>query len=115
MASASARALAGLGVLEGGFAAAFGFEHDGLLRAFGFQDGGLAEAFRFQNLRALLALGLHLAGHAVDEIARRSDVLDLDARDLDAPGLGRGVDDVQKLRVDLVAVGEQLVESPWSP
>ena len=53
------------------------------------QDRGLPQAFDFEDLRALLALGLHLAGHAVDEVARRRDVLDLDARDLDAPGLGR--------------------------
>ena len=36
---------------------------------------------------ALVALGLHLPRHRVDEVARRADVLDLDAGDLDAPGL----------------------------
>jgi hypothetical protein len=103
-------ALAGLGVAEGGLLAAFGGEHDGLLLALGLQDGGLTVAFRLQDLRALVAFRLHLARHAVDEIARRGDVLDLDTGDLDAPRLGGGIDHLQQARVDLVAVGEQLVE-----
>ena len=76
---------------------AFGFQHDGQLLALGAQDGGLPQAFRFQDLRALLALGLHLPRHAVDEVARRIDVLDLDARHLDAPGFGRLVENLQQL------------------
>ena len=103
-------ALARLGVAEGGFLAALGGQHDGLLLAFGFEDGALPQAFGLENLRTLFALGLHLAGHAVDQVARRRDVLDLDAGDLDAPRLGGGIDDLQQPRVDLVAVGEQLVE-----
>ncbi len=103
-------ALTRLGVTEGGFLAAFGGQHHGLLLAFGLQDGGLPMAFGLQDLGALVAFGLHLAGHAVDQVARRRDVLDLDARDLDAPGLGGGVDDLQQARVDLIAVGQQLVE-----
>ena len=41
---------------------------------------------------------------------RRDDVLDLDAGDLGAPGRGGGIDDAQEALVDLVAVGEKLVE-----
>ena len=89
LASACGEALARLGVAEGGFAAALGGQHDGLLLALGLEDRRLPRALGLEDLRALLALGLHLPRHAVDEVARRSDVLDLDARDLDAPGLGR--------------------------
>jgi hypothetical protein len=60
--------------------------------------------------RAFLALGLHLARHRVDEILRRLDVFDLDARDLDAPGLGGRVDDIEQAGVDLVAMRQQLIE-----
>ncbi len=42
-------------------------------------------AFGFEDLGALLALGLHLPAHRLDQVARRVDVLDLDAGDLDAP------------------------------
>ncbi len=78
--------LARLGVAEGGFAAAFGFEDLRLLGALGAQDRRLALAFGGENLGALLALGLHLPAHGLDQIGRRHDVLDLDAVDLDAPG-----------------------------
>src|SRR5262249_42526074 len=46
----------------------------------------------------------------VDEIARRGDILDLDARDLHAPGLGGRIDHLQQSGIDGVAIGEQLVE-----
>lgn len=59
---------------------------------------------------ALFALSLHLPGHGRHEVGRRVDVLDFHAGDLDAPGLGRGVDHVQQAGVDLVAVGEKVVE-----
>ena len=68
------------------------------------EDRGFAKTFRLEDLGALLALGLHLASHGIDEIARRRDVLDLDAGDLEAPGRGRVVDHVQQLGVDLVAL-----------
>ena len=58
----------------------------------------------------LFAFGLHLPRHGVDQFGRRRDVLDLDARDLYAPGRGRLVDDAQQVCVDLVALGQQLVE-----
>ena len=58
------RAFARLGVAEGGFLAAFGFEHLGLLQAFRLRLC-LLQAFRLEDLRALVALGHHLAGHRV--------------------------------------------------
>src|SRR5262245_47040920 len=102
-------ALARLGIAEGGLAAALRRQHNRLLLALGLEDGGLAMAFSFQALRALVALGLHLARHAVDQVARRGNVLDLDARHFHAPGLGGGIHHLQQARIDLVAVGEQLV------
>ena len=103
-------ALARFGVAIGGFAAAFGFENGRLLLALGGENGRLAHTFGFENVGALLALGLHLARHAVDDVARRRDVLDLDARDLEAPGMRRLVDHGEQARIDRVALREQLVE-----
>ncbi len=87
--------LAGFGIAEGGFALAFGLQDRRLLGTLGAQDLRIAGALGLQHLRALLALGLHLPGHGIDEILRRLDILDLDARDLDAPGADRLVDDAQ--------------------
>ena len=56
-----------------------------MLLALGLEDRGLTHAFRFQDHRALLALGLHLPGHRVDDVLRRADVAQLDAGDLHAP------------------------------
>ena len=105
------RALARLGVAEGGFLAALGGEHHRLLLAFGLEDGGLAQAFGLEDLRALLALGLHLpapwsrrgrAAGAMSLISMRVT--------LTPQGSVACVDDVQQPRVDLVALGQQLVE-----
>ena len=74
------------------------------------EDRGFAQAFGLEDLGALFALRLHLARHGVDEIARRRNVLDLDARHLHAPCLGRVIDNVEQLGVDGVTVGEKLVE-----
>jgi len=59
---------------------------------------------------APLALGLHLAGHGVGDIRRRRQVLDLDPRDLDAPGTGGVVDGREQAGVDRVALREDLVQ-----
>ena len=79
------RALARLGVAIGRLAAALGGEDLRLLGAFGGQDRRLPLALGHEDRRALVALGLHLPRHRVDQVARRLDVLDLDAGDLDAP------------------------------
>jgi hypothetical protein len=55
--------------------------------ALGAQDLGGARAFGLEDVGALLALGLHLAAHRVDDVGGRADVLDLDARDLDPHGV----------------------------
>ncbi len=81
-----------------------------MLLAFRAQDLGLAQALGLEHGGALLALGLHLPRHGAGKVRRREDVLDLDARDLGAPGRGRRVEDAQQPLVDLVAVGQQLVE-----
>ena len=72
--------------------------------------GGLVLALRADDLRAPLALGLCLTRHRALHRRGQLDVLDLDDRDLDAPGRGVRVDDVLQDPVDLVALGEQLVE-----
>jgi hypothetical protein len=41
-----------------------------------------------------------------DEIAWRGDILDLDARDFHAPGLGGRIDHLQQFGIDGVAIGE---------
>ena len=92
-------ALARLGVAEGGF-----------LAAFGLQDLRLLEAFGLEDLGTLVAFGHHLPAHRFDEVGRRIDVLDLDAGDLDAPGMRGFIDDAQQPLVDGVAIGQQLVE-----
>ncbi len=71
---------------------------------------GLELALGGDHLRAPFALGLGLARHCPLHARRDLDVLDLDDRDLDAPG-GRGlVDDGLEDRVDLVALREELVQ-----
>jgi hypothetical protein len=104
------QAFACLGLAEGGFLLALGFEDHRLLLALGLQDRGLAEALRLEHVGALLALGLHLPRHRIDQVARRLDVLELDAVDLDAPRMRRRVDRHQHLGVDLVALGQRLVQ-----
>ncbi len=72
--------------------------------------GGLELALGRDDLRAPLALGLGLARHRALHVARDLDVLHLDDRDLDPPRRGCLVDDRLEDLVDLVALGEQLVE-----
>ena len=72
--------------------------------------GGLELALGGDHLCAPLALGLRLPRHRPLHAGRDLDVLDLDDRDLDAPGRGGLVDDLLQDRVDLVALREELVE-----
>ena len=62
------------------------------------------------DLGSLLSFGLGLLGHGALHRLRELDVFDLNGRDLDAPGLGLLVDDLLELGVNLLAVGEQLIE-----
>ncbi len=99
-----------LGGPERGIAPAFRFEHERRLASFGAGDVGLAHAFSLEDHGALFTLGLHLPAHRLHEVLRGYDVLDLNARDFDAPRLRGCVDHHQKARVDLVAMREQLVQ-----
>jgi hypothetical protein len=74
------------------------------------EDFRRARAFRVQNVCALLALGLHLPAHGVDDVSGRTNVLDLHPGDLDPPGRRCVVDDAQQARIDLVALAQRLVE-----
>ena len=91
-------------------AGAFGLQHGRLLLALGLEYRRLPEALGLENVGALVALGFHLPAHRVDQVLRRLDVLDLDARHLDAPGHGRIVDHPQQPVVDVVALGEGFVQ-----
>jgi hypothetical protein len=75
------------------------------------QDRGLFLAFRRQDFRAFLAFRLHLAAHRLDEVSRRGEILDLDPGYLDAPGVGRRIDDPQQALVDIVALGQHVIEA----
>ncbi len=103
-------AFARLGVAERGLAAALGLEDGGLLGAFRAGDGRLLLALGLGDHRPPLALGLHLPGHGVGDVGRRLQVLDLDPRHLDAPGAGRLVDHGQQAGIDVLAVGQHLVQ-----
>ena len=71
---------------------------------------GLELALGVDDLRAALALGLGLARHRVLHALGDLDVLDLDGRDLHAPGLGLVVDDLLQVLVEALALGQQRVE-----
>ena len=104
-------AFACLGVAKRTLLSAFGLENGRLLLALGRSEmAACRKTLGFQNVGALVALRLHLARHAFDEIGGGGDVLDLDARDLDAPGPRRLVDHGQELGVDAVALGQELVQ-----
>ena len=60
--------------------------------------------------RAPVALGAHLAVHRVLDVARRHDLADLDARDLHAPALGHLVELGAQDVVDLLALGQHVVQ-----
>jgi hypothetical protein len=72
--------------------------------------GGTVLAFGVDDLGPLFPLGLRLAGHRPLHRVGQLYVLDLDDADLDAPRLGRFVDDLLQLVVDLVAMDQQLVQ-----
>jgi hypothetical protein len=71
---------------------------------------GLLFAFRIDDLGAALALGLGLAGDGADHALVEIDAFDLDGGDLDAPGFGLLVENVLDAGIELVALGQHLVE-----
>ena len=72
--------------------------------------GGVELALGVDDLGAALAFGLGLLGHGAQHVLRHVDLLDLDGDDLEAEGRGVAVDDGLDALVELVAVGEHLVE-----
>src|ERR1035437_6749817 len=71
---------------------------------------GVELAFGVDDLGAALALSLGLLGHGAEHVLRHVDLLDLDGDDFDAEGRGVAVDDGLDALVELVAVGEDLVQ-----
>ncbi|MNL23769.1 hypothetical protein D3C87_1451720 [compost metagenome] len=96
--------LAGLGIAERRFALAFRLENGRLFCALCAQNLSIAGALGLQHLRAFFTLRLHLPCHGIDEIFRRRDIFDLDARDLDTPWSHRLVDHAQQAIVDGITV-----------
>jgi hypothetical protein len=71
---------------------------------------GLQLAFGMDHLGPPLALGLGLAGDRAHHRLVEVDVLDLDVGDLDAPGVGLGVEHLLDVEVQAFALGQHLVE-----
>src|SRR5579884_3653253 len=72
--------------------------------------GRLLLGFRADDAGTAVAFGLGLPGDGADHALVDVDVLDLDIGDLDAPGVGLRVEDLLDVVVELVALGEHLVE-----
>src|SRR3546814_9074832 len=64
----------------------------------------------FRSLGAPLALSFRLARYGADHRFVDVDMLDLDIGDLDPPGVGLGVEDLLDVGVELVALGELVVQ-----
>src|SRR4030088_1226097 len=79
------------------------------LRRFGQLRGRLALALGVDDLGTPGALGFGLLRHGGNHAFVEIDILDLDGRDLDAPGLGVLVEDALQVDVELVALREQVV------
>src|SRR4249919_1090250 len=71
---------------------------------------GLLLAFGVDDLGATQALGLGLARDRADHDLVEVDALDLDVGDLDAPGIGLRVEDGADVVVELLALGQHLVQ-----
>src|SRR6202035_3944200 len=62
------------------------------------------------DLGTALAFGFGLLGHGAKHVFRHVDLLDFDGDDFDAEGGGVAVDDGLDALIEVVAVGEDLVE-----
>src|SRR3546814_9967067 len=71
---------------------------------------GLLLTFRVYDLGAPLALSFRLARYGADHRFGDVDILDRDIGDLDPPGVGLGVEDLLDVGVELVALGEHVVQ-----
>ena len=72
--------------------------------------GRLLFPLGMDDLGAAFALGLGLAGDGADHAVVKIDALQFDSGYLDAPPLGLLVEDVLDVGVELVALGQHLVE-----
>ena len=66
--------------------------------------------FGVDDFRTPVPFGLGLLRDGPLHLLREVDVLDLNGRDLDPPGLRLCIDNALKLGIDLVALGEQVIE-----
>ena len=67
-------------------------------------------AFRVNNLRSFLALSFCLARHSTLHRLRQLEIAHLDAGDLHAPRTGLRINHLLELGVDLVPLGQQMIE-----
>src|SRR5213594_621660 len=98
------------GAEDRGLASTFGLEDRRLLRAVGDENGRGLLAFGLGDHRASRALGGQLAVHRLLHVTRRRELLDLDVRHLHAPAMGDLVELHPEVLVDLLALGEDIVE-----
>src|SRR5690606_3531581 len=99
-----------LRIEERRLALALGAQDLALLQAFRLENRRLAQTFRLKDGGTLLTLGFHLAGHRLDQIRRRRNILDLDTGDFYAPRIGGVIDDAQQALIDFVTLAEHLVQ-----
>ena len=99
-----------LGPQDRRLALALGLEDLGLLLALGHVDRRLPGALGLGDHRAPGPLGGQLPVHRVLDVARRGDLADLDRRDLAAPAFGDLVQLGPQDLVDLLALGQDVVE-----
>ena len=94
----------------GGFLCGFGFQNKRGLFAFGDKDGRLFLTFGNQNGFAPFAFGPHLLFHRFLNGVRRNDVFYFNAVYLNAPRVGRFVQNTAHSRVDDVAARKRAVQ-----
>ena len=103
--------LMGLGAEDLGLAVALGAEDLGLLLAFGDGDGGDARPFGLNDGGSALSFCRHLAVHRSLNVARRGDLPNFHRGYLDSPAHRDLVELHPQGVVDLLTLGEHVVES----
>ncbi|KAJ1944351.1 hypothetical protein FBU59_002623 [Linderina macrospora] len=73
-------------------------------------DGSLARTLGFEDLSALAALGRHLRVHSLDDLGWRMDIANLVTQARNAPGFGRGIDGIDDVVVQRVALSQRRVQ-----
>ena len=100
----------GFSITKGSFAAALGFQDRRGFFAFGAQNYCLLIAFGLQNFGTFLAFRHHLLIHRPDQICRQCQILDFDTCHLQTPRVGRRIHRPQQPGVDVVTLGEHIIE-----